>query len=688
MQEPEYNHIIAQTLNLRPSQIENVLKLLQQENTVPFIARYRKEATGNLEETTIRMIAEKKEKLEKLYSAQKSTLEKIASKNQLTNELKTAILQATSIKEIELLYAPYKQKRKTRATIAIEKGFANIAEQLYRQQPLKIPSSLLANYPQQEIIDGACAIISQRIADDNGNRQQIREYYQDRGKINSTYSTKLDELTPKAKEQVHKFSIYKDFQQPIEKLKAYQILALFRGEKLGILKVKLVNEEPALQQLQRQFPSAKADPTSRQYLETCIKEGYKKIFASTENEIRTHLKEKAELESVSVFQKNLQKLLMTKPRYGTKVLAIDPGYRTGCKLAIIDQNTNPLAFDKIFLHKPEAAIAIIEKLIQQHKPDLAVIGNGTAGNETAEFLQKHFSLPITMVNESGASVYSASKIGGEEFPDLDATERGTVSIGRRFIDPLSELVKIPVESIGVGMYQHDVDNKLLKQKLSYVVEDVVNSVGINVNTASSYLLKEISGLDARMAKKIIKNKPYRNREELSKILSEKAYQQAAGFLRIPESSHPFDNTAIHPEQYRVANYIIDNKIQNYPSHAWTLKNIYTQINQETFLDILAAYQQAGQDPRKHEAVLITGTTHEPSSIKIGKILPGIVRNITTFGAFIDIGLKNDGLVHISEIANEYIRDPADVLDVGQQVTVKIISLDLDKNKIGLSIRQS
>ncbi|NCC70723.1 S1 RNA-binding domain-containing protein, partial [bacterium] len=353
---------------------------------------------------------------------------------------------------------------------------------------------------------------------------------------------------------------------------------------------------------------------------------------------------------------------------------------------IINKENKALDFNKIYLEKKEISINIIKNFIEKYKVDIVVIGNGTASNETYEFIKENFNLPLSIVNESGASVYSASEIANEEFPNLDLTDRGTISIGRRFIDPLAEFLKIPVISIGVGMYQHDMNQKELETKLSYVIEDVVNLVGINVNTASIYLLKEISGLNLKSAKKIYNNKPYKNREELKKILSSKAYEQAIGFLRVVNSKEELDNTSIHPEQYEVSKFIIKNQIKSYPKYEKELKSIYPLINEKVYEDIILAYNDMGKDPRKFEAILNIEKTLNIEDLKIGDIINGVVRNILQFGVFVDIGIKNDGLIHISELANKFIKDPHEIVEIGQSLKVKVIGIDLEKGKVKLSLK--
>lgn len=684
MQEPNYIEIISKEFSLKNWQVENTLKLIEEQNTVPFIARYRKERTGNLDENIIRKIVEFKEKEENIYKAKVSAIENIDKQGKLTDALRENIEKAQTLKEVEDLYAPFKLKKKTKAMIAREKGFEPVAIQIREQKTISIPKELLENYSEEEIVEGAKDIVSQDIADDADFRKVIRIFYNRFGEIKSTFSNKTEELPEKTQKQVHKFEIYYDFEQEVTKLKSYQILALNRGESLGIIKVKLINDQAALELLEEEIILTE---NNIEPLKTCVKEGYKKIFTSIETEIRNELTTKAHEDAIKTFQINLKKLLMTKPQYGKSVLAIDPAFRTGCKIAVLSKENKPLEFSKIYLEKENEGINVVSSLISKYSIDVIVIGNGTASNETLDFVRNNFSnIPSIVVNESGASMYSASQAANEEFPELDLTDRGTISIGRRYIDPLSELVKIPPHNIGVGMYQHDVNQKELERKLNYVVEDVVNLVGINVNTASVHILKYISGLNAKSAKKIIDNIPYSSRSGLKKVLSAKAFEQAAGFLRVPQSKEVLDNTSIHPEQYEIARFIIQNNIKDYSLNEKKLKEIYSEINKETFDDILKAYAEMGKDPRIHEATLNIEKNLDINDLEIGQVVKGIVRNITQFGAFVDIGLKNDGLVHISQLADKFVKDPHEIVEVGQEVEAKVLKIDLEHGKVNLSMR--
>lgn len=673
---PNYSSIISKHLQLREGQVKNTLTLIEEGATTPFIARYRKEVTGNLDENQIRDILALYEYQQKLFKIKKTALESISEQNKLTEKLKESITNSTTIQEVEDLYAPYKRAKKTKADIAREKGFEPIANQIKSKNTITIDSKLLETYKKEEIIEGAQDIIAQEIADDVSLKNDLRYFYTSYGEIESSYKSKLDELPQKDQKQIHKFELYDGFSQEIKKLKSYQVLALNRGENLNILSVKINNSSVPLDNMIEKLTSTIC--CEKEYIKA-IKQGYTKLFKSVENELKTQLTKKAHEDSIISFQKNLKELLLTKPNYNKTILAIDPGFRTGCKLAILDKHTNPQEFDKIFLDKKEYSIQKIKSLISKYSCDCIVIGNGTASNETFELLSQEIEIPFIIVNESGASVYSASKIGAQEFKNLDATDRGTISIGRRYIDPLSELIKIPVESIGVGMYQHDINQKELNEKLSYVVEDVVHSIGVQVNTASKYLLEKISGLTSKSAQKIYDNRPYTSRNQLKKLLTPKAYEYAIGFLRINNPDEELDSTAIHPKDYDIAKKIIKEQIRSFN------KNL--GIEESVFNFIKESYEKKDEDIRIYEANIQIKKTRNIDDLKEDEVIEGVVRNIMQFGAFVDIGVKQDGLVHISEVANTFVEDVNKFLTIGQKVKVKIISIDKQKNKIQLSIKQ-
>lgn len=679
LSEPIYHKEVSVQVSTSERQTKAVLDLTAEGNTVHFIARYRKEATSNLDEEVIRNIIEAKTQLEKLYSSKLTALKGIDEQGKLSDQLKSQIKDAKTLTEVEDLYAPYKRKRKTKADVAREKGFEPIAKQIKNHMKPSIPSDLLSKYSKDEILSGAEDIISQEIADSTKAKSFLREFYTKRGVILSQTKKKINEDNAG---ELHKFKIYETFACNVSRVKGYQILAINRGENLGLLTVSLDKNKENQDFIQRYYRAK----DSETHLISAIKEGYKKLFASIEREVRKSLTEKAELEAINIFQKNLTQLLMLKPHYNQTILAIDPGFRTGCKIAVLNKATKAIEFSKIYLHKEEEAKQILTNLILKHSPNTIVVGNGTASKETTDLLSQITEIPTIIVNESGASVYSTSEIGRKEFPDLDATDRGTISIGRRYIDCLSEIVKVPVISIGVGMYQHDVNQKQLEIKLKETVEDVVNLVGINLNTASEYLLSYVSGLTKAMAKKITTNAPYNSRDELRKVLSAKAFQQAVGFLRCPESDNPLDNTSIHPEQYKLASLILANPISSFSDLKDKLEEINSEVTAETFNDIKLAHAEAGKELRHFE-----GTQSKKSKtieeLKEGDKVEGVVRNIMPFGAFVDIGAKQNALVHISEIANQFIKDPAEILTIGQEIKAKVINLDKDKGKIGISIKQ-
>ena len=723
IQEPLYSELISHELWLKNFQIEHVWNLHQAGDTVPFIARYRKEKTGNLDEVQIRDILELRNKIETLYKAKLTAIKGIIEQEKMTPELMENIIAAKTLKEVEEIYKPYKSKKKTLAMIALEKGFGSIAElikkNISREKICENPEmrTLLESYPLEEILEGATHIIAAEISQSAILRARLKEYLLQEWVILSQMKSEkmLAKLHLKDQEQVHKFELYKEFSGKIIQIKPYQILALDRGENIWILSVKIEKTEECSFSLQRYF--ARIWEISEKFsdlLENAFNEGYSNLFSSVENEIRGELEEKAQNSAIETFQENLAQLLMTKPEYGKILLAIDPGFKAGCKLVVLDAGGNPLAFEKIFLFQKDASLLTLHALLKKFPVDRIVVWNGTGSNETLDLLQEFFekygekgdfhSLQnnIYIVNESGASVYSASEIAAEEFPNLESLERGTVSLGRRYIDPLSELVKIPVWSIGVGMYQHDIPEKKLEEKLGYVVEDVVNEIGINVNTASSYVLQYISGINKTLAKKIYKNRPYRSREDLKKQLSEKAYEQSAWFLRVPESPEMLDTTDIHPEQYALARYIQNTPLLNslswkektqtelsifFKTHKSEITSLYSDATEETLRFILDALLQAGKEKRIHSSHK-KATLGAKAECKLWDIVDGIVRNIVAFGAFVDIGAKNDGLVHVSQIANRFISDPKQELEVGQKVKVKITGIDEKTGKIQLSIKEA
>jgi protein Tex len=680
LKEPNYPQIIAQNLSLTPSQVNNTLTLIEKDNnTIHFIARYRKEKTSNLDETQLRQIIDLKTSLQKLHNYKLLALKNIDEQSKLTPSLKSEILNAKSLTQVEDLYSPYKRKKKTNADLAKEKGFDVIATQILNQEKINIPSHLTNKFSKDEILTGAINIISQDISDNAKLKDILRKFYFQQGILTSTINPTLDEEQLKIK---HKFEIYSQFNMKVTKIKGYQTLALNRGENLKILKIKLTKDKLHLEKFIKELSKI---PCSSE-LTQAITTGYNKLFLSIERELRNSLTESASLEAIELFQNNLKGLLMLKPHYNEKVLAIDPGFRTGCKMAVINKNNQPIDFSKAYLHNSKEFKRIIPYLVSKHSINTIVIGNGTASKETKDLiLELNLSQPIVIVNESGASVYSTSEIGNKEFPNLDATDRGTISIGRRYIDCLSEIVKVPVISIGVGMYQHDMNQKQLEIKLKHAVEDIVNLVGINLNTASEYLLSYVSGITFTTAKKIVANAPYKGRQELTKFLTPKTYQQCVGFLRCNESKCDYDKTSIHPEQYELANLILKNPSLNFTKLKPQLEKIYPEITTEIYNDIKQAYQNRGKELRKFDGNLAE-KSHFLTDLKQDQIITGIVRNIMPFGAFVDIGLKNNAFIHISQIADQFIKDPSQFLSIGESITAKILEIDPEKNRVSLTLK--
>lgn len=687
---PNYIQIISKALEFKEFQVDVVLELTAEGATVPFIARYRKERTGNLDENDIRAIIELQTKEENLHKAKQTAVTGIEELGKMTPELMANILAAKTLKEVEDIYKPYKSKKKTKAMIAIEKGFQVVADSI-KKNTLIIPENLLAEFPREEIIEGAIEIIGAEIAANASLRHAlIGELWKSGDIAASKKSDKmLEKLNAKDTEQIPKFALYFEFNCRISRIKPYQILALNRGENLGILLVKLEKDEDIFENIRSEYGKIlNIRGTFITELELGFKTGYDALWGSVENEIRSELSELGEDDSIRTFQTNLQALLMTRPEYGKTILAIDPGYRAGCKMCVIDTLGNPILFDKIFLHEEENAKSKLKNILAKNSIDTVVVGNGTGCDETCTIVSEFFSWDIFVVNESWASVYSASPIAQEEFPDLDSLDRGTVSIGRRYIDPLSELVKVPVGSIGVGMYQHDIAEKKLTEKLGYVVEDVVNEVGINVNNASIYVLGHISGIDKREAKKIYNHRPYKSRAALQKVLSEKAYSLAIGFLRVPESKESLDNTDIHPDQYPLAKYIIENGVNenNFSDHARAMIALYPDANRDTLQFILDSYTQIGIEKRVNSTHTKAKKKVAMEDVKEGDIFDGVVRNVVAFGAFVDIGLKNDGLVHVSQMANRFVSNPSDIVSVGDRVKVRVTGIDTKTGKIQLSMK--
>ena len=698
-------NIIANETGLAPDKVRNTIELLDAGATVPFIARYRKEVTGSMDEVAIGNIKELYAKFKTLLQRKATVIETIEGQGKLTPELKKRIEECFDSVELEDIYLPFRPKRRTRATVAKECGLEPLAELIVLQQCNDIKgrarSFICTEVPTvEDAISGACDIIAERVAEDEGARASMRRMFARRGRIVSKV------IKGKEADGV-KYADYYDWQESIARISSHRLLAIMRGEEEGFLRVSIiVDTEEALEQLNRRF--LKRYSPLREYMETAVADGFKRLLApSIENETRNTAKQKADDEAIAVFAENLRQLLMSSPLGQKRVLAIDPGFRTGCKVVVLDSQGNLVHHTVIYPHPPQndrdGAAHIITSLVNDYVIEAFAIGNGTAGRETEDFVRRLGLAPgIFSVNEDGASVYSASAVAREEFPDEDVTVRGAVSIGRRLIDPLSELVKIEPRSIGVGQYQHSVDQVKLKERLDVVVESCVNKVGVNLNTATKQILTHISGLGPALAENIVRyraeNGDFRTRKELLKVprLGNKAFEQAAGFLRVAGGDELLDNTAVHPESYGIVvkmakdmnvsldEFIADGEIRK---KVVLSKYITDKVGMPTLTDIMDALNKRGLDPREQaKAFSFDPNVHEIEDLRAGMVLPGLVSNITAFGAFVNIGVHQDGLVHISQLADKYVSSPSDVVKLGQQVMVRVVEVDLKRRRISLSMK--
>jgi len=704
-----FTDIICIELGLKPNQVANTIKLLDEGATVPFIARYRKEMTGTLDEVQILAIKTRLHQLTELEKRKAAVLESIHEQGKLTPELEVKIKNASTMPEVEDLYLPYKPKRKTRATMAIAKGLEPLAKRIFDQRPFDMMeaarhfvSEEKGVASEEEAIAGARDIIAEWISEDARVRADLRSFFIREGVI---YSKVV-----KGKEaDGAKFENYFSISEPLAKAPSHRILAVFRGENEGFLRVSVEPDaEKAVDMIDRRIVTA--NNAIAEEVQKAVDDSYKRLLQpSLETEVRKFYKEKADKEAIVVFADNLRQLLLASPLGQKTVLAIDPGFRTGCKVVVLDPQGNLLHNETIYPHPPEnkvkEALNKIDHLVEAYKVEAIAIGNGTAGRETETFIKRiQFSRPVIAlaVNESGASIYSASDVAREEFPDYDITVRGAVSIGRRLMDPLAELVKIDAKSIGVGQYQHDVDQNMLKEKLDETVMSAVNNVGVELNTASKQLLTYVSGIGPAMAQNIIEHRKekgaFKARKDLLKVkrFGDKAFEQAAGFLRIKDAVNPLDASAVHPESYGIVekmardmNCTVNDLIQN--------KELRSQINPQNYItekfglptinDILKELEKPGRDPReKFELFEFDQNVHSMDDLIPGMELPGIVTNITKFGAFVDIGVHQDGLVHISQIADRFIADPSEVLKLNQKVKVRVLEVDKARKRINLSMR--
>jgi uncharacterized protein len=696
---------IAGKLNLKQTQVQAVLDLFEESATIPFIARYRKDKTGGLDEVQIQQIQDEAKFL-KEFTERKTFIEKaITEQGKMTEELQSKIDKATTIAALEDIYLPYKPKRKTKAQTARENGLEPLADTMLEQQQDDVIAEA-SKYINDKIItaedalQGARDIIAELVNENAEVRAKMRKLFEDTATIQSKV------LTDKETEGI-KYKDYFDFSEPIHKIPSHRILAILRGFLEGVLRMSIAPlEEDALYLLEQQYIKG-MNPWS-DHLRKAIRDAYRRLMQpSLESEFRTALKQKADEEAITVFAENLRQLLLSAPLGRKNILAIDPGYRTGCKVVCLDNKGDLQTTDLIYVHENNRVYESehkIRKLVEQFKVEAIAIGDGTAGRETEQFIKKmQLGLPVFLVNEDGASVYSASETAREEFPDQDVTVRGSVSIGRRLMDPLAELVKIDPKSIGVGQYQHDVNQFRLKERLDQTVVSCVNTVGVNLNTASKHLLAYVSGIGGTMADNIVRYRSeigeFKERNQLLKVprLGAKAFEQCAGFLRIKEGNNPLDASAVHPEAYPIVEKMagdlqVDVKAlignETLVSKIDPKKYVTEQFGELTLRDILNELKKPGLDPRNELEQFEFAQIYKIEDVHIGMIVPGVVTNLTRFGAFVDIGVKQDGLVHVSEIANRYISDPGEALKLGQKVQVKVMEVDVHRKRIALSIKQA
>ena len=701
--------LIAQRLNLREKQVEQTIALLDEGATIPFISRYRKEATGGLDEVAVAAVAEQHRQLDELEHRKAFVLETIEAQGALTDELRARITACWDATEIEDIYLPFKPKRRTRAQMAREKGLEPLAQRLLLR-PNNDPEQEAEGFLTDEVgtvdeaLQGARDIIAEQISEDEHSRQTLRRIYSREAVITSK-AVKGKSETPEAA----KYRDYFEWSEPLKRCTSHRLLAMRRGESEGVLRVTITpaDDERATEQVARRY--VKSGTRAAEQVEMAAGDAYKRLLRpSIETEFAASSKEQADEEAIRVFATNLKQLLLAAPLGQRRIMGIDPGFRTGCKVVCLDAQGALLHNETIYPHPPKNETVRSEQTLRRLLKDYAVeavaIGNGTAGRETEEFVRGlHVEgVEIFLVSEDGASVYSASATAREEFPDYDVTVRGAVSIGRRLADPLAELVKIDPKAIGVGQYQHDVDAGALKRSLDQTVESCVNAVGVNLNTASAHLLTYVSGLGAALAKKIVEYRtahgPFGSRRELLKVprLGAKAFEQCAGFLRIVDGKNPLDNTAVHPERYDIVQHMAADAGLDVPAliadaearKRLDLKRYCTaDVGLPTLTDILAELDKPGRDPRgKAEVFSFEEGIHSIDDLEIGMILPGVVTNVTNFGAFVDLGIKVKGLVHVSQMADRFVRDPNEVVHVQQQVRVRVLEIDEVRGRIALSMK--
>ena len=711
----DINLKLASEFSLKPWQIENTVKLIDDGNTIPFIARYRKEATGSLDDQLLRSLYDRLAYLRNMEEQKEKILSSIEEQGLLTDEIKASVENASTLTELDDIYRPYRPKRKTRASVAKAKGLQGLADAIYAQEKSsKSPLELAEDYLNDEVetvedaVNGAKDIIAEMVSDDPAGRKMLRYSVKNNGTV----------VVIGAAEDLGVYEMYKEYSEPVKSIAPHRVLAVNRGEKEGVLKVSIDFDKITGLNILKNLHIKDNAPTTDAVIEA-IEDAYTRlIFPSIEREIRNSLTENADESAIGVFAKNTRQLLMQPPVKNKVTLGLDPGYRTGCKVAVVDETGKVLDTGVIYPvpphNKVEQAKKIIKDLVKKHNVKMFSIGNGTASHETEVFAAeviKELDCGITymVVSEAGASVYSASKLAAEEFPDYDVSLRSAVSIARRLQDPLAELVKIDPKAIGVGQYQHDMPQNRLSEALDGVVEDCVNSVGVDLNTASAQLLNRVAGISSAVANNIVKfrqdNGAFTSRNQLLKVskLGPKAYEQCAGFLRVPESSNVLDNTAVHPESYDAAKKLLKlcgisdedvkrgnvSAVKSYVESAGT-SALAAQlgIGEPTLVDISNEIVKPGRDPRDElPAPMLRTDVMSMEDLKVGMELKGTVRNVIDFGAFVDVGVHQDGLVHISQITDKYIKHPGDVLKVGDIVTVWVISLDVAKKRIGLTMKK-
>ncbi|WP_325167597.1 Tex family protein [Lysinibacillus fusiformis] len=714
MEQKQMLQLIAKDVAVKPGQVDAVIKLLEEGNTVPFIARYRKEVTGSLDEVQIKAVEDRYHYIQQLEQRKEEVIRLIHEQDKLTPELEKSILSATVLQRVEDLYRPYKQKRRTKATIAKEKGLEPLADLLvaFSHDPLEqlaikfVDNDQVAN--AEDALAGARDILAERFADDAAIREKIRTYsLKDGVLVTSVKNAEIDEKNV--------FEMYYEYEEPVNRIVPHRILAINRGEKEDVLKVSIhVPVDRVLMIMWKEWIPATGTSPAIAEVKLAIEDSYKRLIQpSIEREIRNELTEKAETQAIHIFSANLRNLLLQPPMKGKYVLGVDPAYRTGCKLAVVDETGKMLEVTAIYPHPPKPDVAkskaVVKAILAKYPISIIAIGNGTASRETEQFIvdvlnELTTDVAYVIVNEAGASVYSASDIARAEFPDLQVEQRSAVSIARRLQDPLSELVKIEPKAVGVGQYQHDVSQKKLNESLTFIVETAVNQVGVDVNTASSSLLQYVSGLSKTVAENIVKvreeNGQFTTRVQLKKIprLGAKTYEQAIGFLRISEAKNPFDATGIHPESYHLAEQIlaeakIDKKELGTKKAEEAIAALDIQqlsgvleIGVVTIQDIVDTLMKPSRDPRDaFPQPLLKTDVLKMEDLKVGMELQGTVRNVVDFGAFVDIGVKQDGLVHISKLQNKRIKHPLEVVALGDIVTVWVEQIDVSKGRISLTM---